>query len=670
MSEMISGGVTGRQLDDREQENRALRSVLDEYRSMLDKYRTLADCSLAGIYVVQDGRFQYVNPRFVEMLGNNREEDLIGQEFWSVVHRDDRLVSRKEDNSREPLEVFPGRFTFRAKKKDGSTVWLDQRGTYAQYLGRPANIGTVVDVTDQKMAEEKLRQSEEKYRTIIDHIEDGYYEVDRRGDLVFFNDAFARILGFSRHELYGMSYNSYTNPKQACNINQTFNEVYSTGYPRRSIAWEIIRKDGEIRHLELSISLIRDRENRRMGFRGIARDVTERKLVERELKRHRSHLEELVQERTGELTEANESLQQEVIERQKAESKLLREKDFSESVVNSLPGAFYVFSESGYLVRWNENLESLTGYSMVELKDKYVLEFFEHHAAELVMQSVQATFNEGRASLETNVLAKDGRATPYYFSAVRAWRDGNKFLVGVGMDISERKKFEKALLNSEKELRVLSTQLISAQEEERRRVALELHDGVGQALTATKFSLEGAVKRLEGWGIDADRLDMLQSVIPTLQRAIDEVRRLSMDLRPSMIDDLGIRSTVTWFCREFQRIYMDIVMDSRIEIDEHQVPDYLKIVIYRVIQEALNNVAKHSRADRVCLIMRQDVEKIELHITDNGVGFDLEKVLEAEPHQRGFGLASMRERTELSGGDYSLQTAPGQGTGISTVWQL
>ena len=459
-------------------------------------------------------------------------------------------------------------------------------------------------------------------------------------------------------------------PEQACRINQTFNEVYSTGRARRAIAWEIIRKDGAIRHLELSVSLIRDRDHNRTGFRGIARDITERKLVEQELTRHRSHLEELVMERTAELTEANRSLHQEVIERQRAESKLLREKNFSESVVNSLPGAFYVYTETGRLVRWNENLESLTAYSEAELANKYVLDFFEPEAADLVMKSVGDTFKLGRALLETNVVAKDGRKTPYYFSAVRAELDGRRFLVGVGMDISERKNFEKALLQSEKELRVLSTQLISAQEEERRRVALELHDGVGQALTATKVGLEGAIKRLDGCGKIDQCGELLQGVIPTLQRAIDEVRRMSMDLRPSMIDDLGIRSTITWFCREFQKVYPDMIMESQIDIEERVIPDFLKIVIYRIVQEALNNVAKHSRADRVRLIMEIEDSEIGLHIDDNGSGFDLEEVLDADPRERGFGLASMRERTEFSGGEYSLRTAPGQGTRISARWPL
>jgi PAS domain S-box-containing protein len=221
-----------------EQTNGQLRHALDEYRSMVDKYRTLAESSLAGIYVTQNGRFQYVNPRLVEMLGYNREEDLIGLDFLDIVHPDDQTGPFQVDPDR-PHTAFPARYTFRALRQDGSVAWLDLRGMEAKYMGQPANIGTVIDVTEQRETEEALRQSEEKYRTIIDHIEDGYYEVDLRGSLVFFNDSFARIWGYPRNELMGMNYRHYTRAEDARQVNQTFRKVSlpadpSGPYPGRS----------------------------------------------------------------------------------------------------------------------------------------------------------------------------------------------------------------------------------------------------------------------------------------------------------------------------------------------------------------------------------------------------------------------------------------------------
>ncbi|MFH1137431.1 MAG: PAS domain S-box protein [Pseudomonadota bacterium] len=649
-----------------EREVRTLRSTLEDYRSMLDKYRTLADCSLAGIYVVRDGRLQYVNPRFTEMLGYEREEDLVGQDFKKIVHPLDRQAFPAGPGAEDS---FPARRRFRALKKDGAAVRLDLRGTHARYLGKLANIGTVVDVTEQEEAEEALRQSEEKYRTIIDHIEDGYYEVDIRGNLAFFNDSFARILGYERRELFGLNYGEYAAPEQALLISRTFNQVYSSGQPRRSIAWEVLDKDGEARHLEVSVSLIRDRAGHRTGFRGIARDVTERKIVEQELRRHRDHLEELVQERTAELTRANQALSLQVAERRRAEQKLIRERNLSESLVRSLPGVFYVYGPDGFLKRWNENLAVLTGYDEAELDGKALLDFFLEDDRERVSGIVADVFTHGRNLMEADVVAKDGRVTPYYFSAVGAVLDGQPSLVGVGIDISARKNFENALIRSEKELKALSGRLITAQEEERRRVARELHDGVGQALTAAKVGLEGAIKRFSREG-RRDHLEILGALVPTFQRAIDEVRRMSMDLRPSMIDDLGVISTLKWFSREFRRFYPDIDLGTDIGISEEEVPDSLKIVIYRIIQEALHNAAKHSQAREVLIRLEKKDSRLELTIRDDGVGFDLEQIRDADPDRRGVGLTSMRERAEFSGGEFSLAASPGRGVQVQAAWRL
>lgn len=134
-----------------------------------------------------------------------------------------------------------------------------------------------------KQAEKLLRESEEKYRKILENIAEGYYEVDLGGHFTFFNDSVCRILGYTRDELMGMNNRSYTDPKNAKNLYQAFNHVYRTGEPFKGFDWEIIRKDGTIRSVEASISLIRDPKGQPTGFRGIVRDITEPKRVEQEM---------------------------------------------------------------------------------------------------------------------------------------------------------------------------------------------------------------------------------------------------------------------------------------------------------------------------------------------------------------------------------------------------
>jgi len=236
-------------------------------------------------------------------------------------------------------------------------------------------------------------------------------------------------------------------------------------------------------------------------------------------------------------------------------------------------------------------------------------------------------------------------------------------------EIRERARAQKALKQSEKELRVLSFQLLTAQEKERKRIAGELHDGIGQSLTTIKFAAENAMRRMEKGAAEA-RADSLETVVPLAQEAIEEVRRIAMDLRPSTLDDIGILATISWFCREFQAIYSEISIEKQIHIEEDEVPDLLKTVIYRVLQEAMNNVTKHSKANLVHLSLRKKDATMELVIEDNGMGFDLENALSVDSDRRGLGLASMKERAELSGGSFAIDTAKGRGTIVRVSWPL
>jgi signal transduction histidine kinase len=234
------------------------------------------------------------------------------------------------------------------------------------------------------------------------------------------------------------------------------------------------------------------------------------------------------------------------------------------------------------------------------------------------------------------------------------------------LEIRERERIEKELRKSEAHLRGLSTELLNAQERERKLIAQEIHDSLGASLAATKFKLEAALKEI---GVDNPQASTaLESIIPIVQGTIDEARRIQMSLRPSILDDLGILTTINWFCREFESTYLDIHIQKEIDIDEDEVPDSLKIVIYRVLQEAMNNIAKHSKANAVFLSLRKSGGSIELAIRDNGQGFD---PAEAHSHTgtgRGLGLDSMRERVELSSGSYLIESKRGVGTLVRAFW--
>ena len=162
----------------------------------------------------------------------------------------------------------------------------------------------------------------------------------------------------------------------------------------------------------------------------------------------------------------------------------------------------------------------------------------------------------------------------------------------------------------------------------------------------------------------------LQSAVPMIQGIVEEVRRISMGLRPSTIDDLGLVATISWHCREFQASYPGIRVETRIEVTEEDIPMPLKIVAYRILQEALNNVAKHSEAQRVAVALRLADGSLELTVRDSGRGFDANTESGAADPVETFGLRSMRERALLSGGGLSLESSPGAGTLVRAAWSV
>ncbi len=283
----------------------------------------------------------------------------------------------------------------------------------------------------------------------------------------------------------------------------------------------------------------------------------------------------------------------------------------------------------------------------------------------------------------------EGRIYFVWIAPVVAERYANIY----ARDITERKRAEEALQRrsselqklaesleqrvrertaeleeANKSLRQLSIRLLSAQEEERKRVAGEIHDSMGSCLSGIKFKVESAIEEIAKTPKTAPK--SLNSIVPVIQEAIEECRRIQMDLRPSMLDDLGLLPTLSWFFRRFQTIYSAIHVEQEVTIEESELPNSLKIVIYRVIQEAMNNTAKHSKADLVRVSLRKVHDKMELSVKDNGCGFSVQQRLFLEASKRGLGLTSMRERTELSGGSFAMESAEGMGTTICASWTI
>jgi signal transduction histidine kinase len=231
-------------------------------------------------------------------------------------------------------------------------------------------------------------------------------------------------------------------------------------------------------------------------------------------------------------------------------------------------------------------------------------------------------------------------------------------------EIEQHEQTEKALQVSKAESQLLSAQLMTAQEMERKRIAAELHDEIGQALFGIKICVERALREMSMEAGSKCAVATLNAVIPIVQCAVEDVRRISMNLRPSMLDDLGIRATLAWFFRQYESVYPELEIVKDISLCESMVPEALKTVIYRLTQEAMNNVAKHASASTVFFTLREHDGLIEIVVKDDGIGFDQGKTEAAD----GMGLMCMKERIEFSGGLINITARKGFGTGIHVTW--
>lgn len=234
---------------------------------------------------------------------------------------------------------------------------------------------------------------------------------------------------------------------------------------------------------------------------------------------------------------------------------------------------------------------------------------------------------------------------------------------------NKRQVSSHTLQHSELELQHFANRLIVAHEVELKRVSSELHDGIGQVLAMIKFMVEDASRRLKQGKVQ-EGVHLLDEAVQRLRDAMDDVRRLSSELRPSTLDDLGLIPTVEGHFRKYEDAYDNIKLERNLDVAETEIPTHLKSEIFRIIQEAMNNAAKHAHASMVTVSMLSDHGNLILGIRDNGVGFDTKQFTGGHVSQQGIGLRSMRERAESTGGFFSIRSFPGSGTTIEVRWKL
>jgi len=394
------------------------------------QYRLLADHMKDYVWLMDlNLQWQYISPSIEKMLGYSLHElqqlslDHILTEK-SLKSALDRFAAEMPKNmaSREtiPYEVV---LELECRSRDGSDFWLECTFSIIRDAnGKPVRLlGEGRDITERREAEEKIHQSEKKYRKILEDMQEGYFETDLAGNLTFFNDSVCRIFGYSEEELMGMNYRQYTDQEESKKVYQAYHDVYKTGKTNSEFGWQIIIKDGTRRYVEGSVSLLKDSTGRPAGFRGITRDVTERKLMEDQLRREEQRFRALVEHSSDIIV-----------------------------VVNLKGNITYI----------NPAVEQVLGYRPEERIGAKGFELVHPDDLKFLSESFSTLANDANASVITGEMRlhhKDG--SWHTFEAIGSNRVNGKVVEAVIVnyrDITERKRAEEELRKSEQRYLELS----------------------------------------------------------------------------------------------------------------------------------------------------------------------------------------------------------------------
>jgi PAS domain S-box-containing protein len=536
-------------------------------------------------------------------------------------------------------------------------------------------IESIRDITHRKSTEEELKKEKDKAQRYLDVAGVMLVVINADQTVAMMNKKGCDVLGYREEEIIGKNWiDMFVPERMRSGIKSVFTKLMN-GHIKPVEYFEnpVLTKKGMERTIAWHNTLLTDECNNIIGSLSSGEDITERKKTEGELKQARSELEIRVKERTAELMKVNKELKREIVERQRSNEALRESEERYRTLVEDTPALICRFLADGTLSFVNSSYCEYFRKDRSELVGADFFQFIPMADQEKVRTYFESLAPESPVkTYEHQVVAPDGEIHWQRWTD-RALFDENVTLIeyqSIGYDITDRKKTEEALKKSEKQLSFLSTQLVTAQEDERKHIAQELHDSIGQILTTVKFGVERTAHEVSQVSAESSVVTSLESLVPIVQNGIEEIRRICSDLWPFILDDLGILATISWFCREFQKVCTDIRIDKHIDIEENDVPNNLKIVIYRILQEAVNNIAKHSSADYVRCSLEKKRGRIELSIEDNGKGFDTENIRYKVTSKRGFGLASMKKRTEMSGGSFSIESERGSGTTIRGSWLI
>jgi PAS domain S-box-containing protein len=489
-----------------------------------------------------------------------------------------------------------------------------------------ANENLTEEIEERKRAEEELKRTKEYLENVIDNSVDAIGIVDRHGRFILWNRRAAEIYGYQFHELAGKS--AFELYADADDLGRMLATLRRDGVVREyEIAMK--KKDGSIVLMDISISLLKE-DGATIGSVCVARDLSERQKHELELKRARD-----------ELSRYSLDLERQVQERTRAITSILR----------YTPAVVYLKDRQGRYNLVNPRYEELFGVTNKDVQGKSDHDIFPRDVADQFFAHDLKVLKEGQPLQVEEHIPLAGGVHTYLSVKFPIYNASGAVegLCGIATEITELKK-------AQQQLRLLSGSIMAGQEKERKAIARELHDELGQILTALRMDAVWLSDNLRDKNTQA--AERARSMCQLIDKTLDEVRSLATRLRPGMLDDFGLIDALEWFTKDFAKRTGIATTFTHPEMSE--VDSLVATAAYRIAQEALTNVARHSYATRVTVTMQVENGHMTLAVTDNGRGFNPKDLRESEC----LGLAGMRERAGLLGGSLKMHSKPGGGTRV------
>ncbi len=534
---------------------------------------------------------------------------------------------------------------------------------------RVANEQLQQEIAERRLAEEALwravsRAEEEKAKSeaIIAAMGDGIIIQDTNYKILYQNQIHKDIVG---DHVGSYCYKAYYNNDRVCDecpVERAFEDK------KIHQAEKVVANARGIFHIEITASPLKDAEGNVMAGIEIVRDITNRKNMEEELREHRDHLDLLVRERTVELRKVNKELRAEIMRRIQMEKDLIESQRFVQRIADATPNLLYLYdvveNKNVYI---NPRVQEILGYSPEEIKraGNFFFRAFGHPDDLTVIESLGERFaraNDGdivKSEYRVRNAAGDWRWFLSSNVVFKRTSDGIlKLVLGIAQDITERKEGEEELKNSREQLRYLLAHMQSVREDEQTRISREIHDELGQALTALKMDLSWLAKRLDR---DQKPLREKAHLMSTLiDMNIQTVKRISAELRPGLLDDLGLTAALEWQLEEFQG-RTGIKCGIGISPEDITLSREISTTIFRVFQETLTNIVRHAKARHVGVSLRKRKGEIVLQVKDDGKGITKNQI--ASP--KSIGLMGIRERIGFLGGDVKFSGSVGKGTTVT-----